>query len=60
MPIPHIFPFFLGFFHKTSLCIHDTRSAICRNKLIRYTLFTVHELLGLLITSVRSFRQILV
>ena len=42
MPIAHIFPFFsLGFFHKTSLCINDTRSA-CRNRLIRYTLFNVH------------------
>ena len=43
MPIAHIFPFFSwGFFHKSSLCIHDTRSAICINKLIRYTLFNVH------------------
>ena len=43
MPIAHVFPFSWGFFHRTSLCIHDTRrSAICINKLIRYTLFYVH------------------
>ena len=31
-----------GVFHITSLCMHDTRSAIRRNELIRYTLSNVH------------------
>ena len=40
----HIYSCFsLGFFHNTRLCIHDTRSTICKNKVKKYTLFTVHD-----------------